>query len=373
MEDTIEVGQAKEESSTKEQERSKIVANLKKEQEKGKVLYAETDNFIVVYRDIPKIYRKFDSWLDTHPRALAQHLEIKLEEAKEHFQFDIPDTFQVVEVKSGGLLLGGYHTGKRRGILSLKEWEHARYSKVFSEKRKDAFVEPAIYSTAVHEAIGHGIIDKELIGEYATPPYKRKPELNFLIEAIATYTEYTLSGADPHDYFRDAMREVALLQFAGLDGKWKLGSLTEEQTRKRVKKVSKAGVGFSVSEVFKLKGDGLKDAESVKPKDGDNLNDLFARYSRGGSFVKFMVDRYGIETFKRWTSQLNSSDFFESLEQVTGKTVSEIEREWKDEVLTDLFLDNPITEERERGLREETKRERAGQRKLIMDLYRKYS
>ena len=361
--------------SVREQERSELIAGLQGEQAQGRLLFAETDHFIVVYRDIPEIYREFAGWMDTHPAALAQHLEAALGEAKDLFRVTLQDTFQVVEVKKGGLFsLGGVHTGGKRRLLSLKEWEHARFSQVYSRKRRAGFTEPAIYGFAVHEAIGHGVIGRALFGDevFRKAPNKISPELDFFLEGIATYTQYSLSGVDPHDYMRQAMLDAALLRFTDLTGRWRLGTLPEDEMIEHVRRFSRND-GFSISGVFKLQQRGEGRGESQDTTDKVDLKALFAKYSRGGSFVKFLIDRYGVEAFKQFSRQASSGDFFASLVQVTGRTVEAIEREWKEAVLTDAFLYNPMIEAAERGLSAGRRSELETQRRSILDVYREYS
>lgn len=375
LNDTKPMAERERHISTAEQERSKIVTGLEAEQAQGGLLFAQTDHFIVVYRDIPDIYGEFSGWLDTHPTALAQHLEYILEAVTGHFHLNLQDNFQVVEVKKGGLfVLDGVHLGNTRSLLSLKAWEHARFSKVYSGKRRAGFDEPVIYGAAVHEAIGHGIVERGLFGEEVLRkrPYQNSPELGFLIEGLATYIEYTFSGADPHDYFRNAMLDAAISRFTDLGGRWKLDSLSEDQIRGLVGRYSRID-GFSISGVFKLQERPVSGYHTEEPMDRVDLSNLFAKYSRGGSFVKYLIDRFGREAFQEFARRAGSSYFFSSLEEVTGMAVEAVERSWKEEVLTEAFIRNPIIEARERDVSTKFKRELEAQRRSILNLYRAYA
>ena len=373
MEDVTEsIALNETDNNLRDVERKKLLYQLEKDQKKGKLLFASTDNFIVIYKDIPTIYRKSGSWLDTHPKSLADFLEIKLKSAINHFQLDPPQNIQVVEAKKGFILSSqGQYTDNTKGVLSFKEWENTKFSHVYSNRRRqEGFKEPIIYQSAIHEAIGHGVLMNNFLTEEAVNAIGENAGLSFIKEGLAVYAEYYLSGLDTHDYLRSMMEYHARMQLSNLDWDLKIDNLTKKQIKKRVQKVG--FVGFSIAGVFSLSNKDLSPS-SINSNNKEELNSFFGKYYRGGSFVKYFIDRYGMSTFKNWTKSLNTKNFYVSLEEVSRKSIKDIEQEWRDDVLTEKLFNNPIIEDEERKLTEDQKQKRLNERKDIFHLYKQYS
>lgn len=271
-------------------EKHKLLTQLEAEsQVNPNFSYAATGHFIVVYNS-PGIYRYFGSWLDTDPNSLAEFLERGLTQAVNHFQIDNPDTIQYVDVKSGMLGMGGgLHLGTSRGYVPLKEWQHARFSKVFSGKlyQPTPNNKPGIYGGAVHEAIGHGIIARILTGipinrlELLSRLIRRPHSINFLEEGLANYVENLVMGIDPHDEMRTYLISAALDRFMSGDGNWELNKRSQSDIEKVVRKKS-TWADFAISDFFKLRKNNSK---QPLPDDFHSNPD----YYRGSSFIGYFV------------------------------------------------------------------------------------
>lgn len=341
----VEEQKPQETSSPKE----RAVAIVKKEvANRSDRTYAASDHFIVVYKNIPNIYRKFGSWLDTHPLSLAAFLEGELPKAVNHFQIDTANTVQVVDIRSGGFLdyMHGYHSGSRRHILSFeidaeeekKKTSGIGFSHVFPRGKDEFGKRPDIYETAIHEAIGHGIVTPALLGDEES----KAREVRFLEEGLAEYTTDLLIGRDSHDVIARQMVDDALLVYykVKIDG-------TDAYSREEIiKRLDEKGflTNVSLANYFKLKFDDLDIAKS-----NDSLSARVPDYYRGASFVKYLIDTYGVEQFKSWAKNVTPESFYTTLETAFGKPRDVIESEWKKAVMKNDFKDNPLLKNQHLG------------------------
>ncbi len=111
---------------TYQQEREGILEELEEERRKGRISFAESEHFIVVYTGKLNL----GTWLDSDPISLAHFLEQKLELASVKFGINVPsEIFQVVRVKNGRVDEGGVHTQGHKKIFQ-KSHIHALFNGV---------------------------------------------------------------------------------------------------------------------------------------------------------------------------------------------------------------------------------------------------
>jgi hypothetical protein len=272
----------------------------------------------------------------------------------------LPDTFQVVDVYRGGrfksLIEGGSHSGRQRG-WSFTEWERARFNKVNARTKKQKG-EPEIYQTTLHEAIGHGYIAPSILPASWNTEDGYFP---FITEGLATYVEYAGLGKNPHDYFRKTLAYLAFEKFTDIDGKWK--ELDSAQVSKKIQEKSSI-YDMSIRDVFRIFSD-----EKILSK--DRSHDL-SDYVRGGSFIKFFIDRFGMDKFRSWARTTNRGNFSANTMEITGMKTEDIERDWRREVL-DGFIDNPLLNEDEETFTDKHRDQRLENRRQALGVYFLYS
>lgn len=314
-------------------ERFQIVDKLDKELEHDSHLaYFTTTNFIVVYRDIPEIYKSFSGWLDTDPSSLGMYLEDKLGVVQRHFGIHDLKGFEVVQVKKGGIFnffMGGSHSGGRRTQIDIDDpYEEARFSHVFSRGKGKRSPEPSIYSTAVHEAIGHGFINTTLM-EGKNPDRR----MGFVEEGLASYISDIAGSISSHDVLVETMIEGANWVFPQ---NLRNFELSEEDLKKKMRKTGFMN-NIPLADLFKLKSTSFQADKNRKSMAGSLPN-----YARGASFIKYVIDAFGIDKFKKWLNRINKINFYDGLREVYGVEIDELEEGWKNAVLRNSFKDNPF-------------------------------
>lgn len=238
--------------------------------------------------------------------------------------------------ESATMMLSGQHTGSIRGYAFLKEWKQVCFSRVYSGRpfKPTPNNQPRMYGTSVHEGIGHGYLARTLTGvpfnrkELILMAFGRGHVAPLIEEGIADYAERLVFDMDPHEEMKTYMISAALDKFMSANGEWRLGQMTPSDIREVVKSKSEVA-NYAIKDFFKLKVD-----SSGNPS-GD-YSEVGTRY-RGGSFVGYFIAKYGVEMFKEWVGGLKHENFFESLTKITGKSLVEIEREWKETVLSSDF------------------------------------
>lgn len=350
-------------------ERMQIIDRLDREaQYNPNLKYSTTNHFIVVYRGGEDVYKGFGGFLDTHPSSLAEFLESKSGEVAKHLQIDLPDAFQVVEVKKGGVLTigdSGLHFHNRTRTFSSKEWENARFSWVRPGQAKESSL-PGIYGTAAHEAIGHGQVSEVI---FPNPLHTEKND--FLAEGLANYCSDIALGTDSHQRFVGEMLKAAERQFVDFRGKWSLDSQSPEQIGKKVQKRS-MGTFVPINSAFRLydpqKSTGIEQNKFLGPKD--------EYYYQGASFIKFVMDKFGPNVLKDWLRDATKDNFYSSLEGLTGTSFNEMQREWREIVLKSFDSYNKANAKKDawdRRLNDQEWEEELKKRQQVKALYEKYS
>lgn len=351
----------------RDREKCAVIEKFRAEQEREpSIKIGQSEKFVVVYRDAPKIYESFGAWIDTDPSALAEYLEQRLAALAEHFRVTVPNRFYVVEVIKGAMFKVLYRSGENMWNVSrhhfpesdgVKFWDYANFSKVYSRwSYTDKKGKPNIYKVAVHEALGHGFIEKELIPDDT-------PEIHFLIEGLASYVQYAGAGLNPHDYFREILVILAEGHFSSLFYGWVLDRDSPKEITKKMREQDP--IFGSLMDAFFL--DGPKSnifGAGMFKKTGD--------YPRGCSFVKYLIDSYGVDMFKDWIYQVTRENFFSSLELMTRKSMPVIEEEWKQEVLNREFLECDDAS-KQRGWTEDEKLERRKRLEQIRRAFLRFS
>ena len=342
------------------QERQRVIDGIRFDSIRNRdIHYAQSPHFIVVFKD-NKPYLDFDAPTMEGPEDLAYYLEGGLKIATDTFELEPPDTFQVLQVKRGGrfmsLVQHGLHYGNRMGQFKFEEWDHARFSKVSPRGKSKALFTPTVYTVALHEAIGHGYLAPALLAEEAQL-------IPFLNEGLSTYIEYVASGRNPHDYLRMEMFQHGLDRFQNIWGKWK--NMTDEQIRAAIAKKT-LGSSLSVRNTFKL----TRHGEDVARRSYTSVRNGFSPvdYSKGGSFIKYFIDRFGIEAFKKWAAKVDRKNFVASMEEITGVNSGEIEQGWKEEVLNGFMMTPQLTSRLE-GVTLEEQVQRHQEMTRIRDIY----
>lgn len=351
-------------------ERMRIVDRLDGEAQYNPDLqYFTTNHFIVIFRGRENINKKLGGFAEEQPSGLANFLENRVERVASELQIQLPDTFQVVEVsKSGGWLINhGTHYGDREGVYKHKVWEKARFNKV---KLTDGVVNgyPELYYNASHEAIGHGILGEVLFNQWNSASWQS----SFLVEGLAVYGANLAVDKDSHFDFLAHIVQGAE-DFRAFTGKFKIDEMTDNDL-----------VTFSGKKPF-LKGDDFlsaRDAFSlIDQKTGKGVNRSQVAfgpqhdYYRAPSFIKHIVDNYGVDVVEEWLKMAEFHNFFTSLETLTGKRLSEIEQDWKRSVLSNFDKFN--VEDRKSGegkdIDDKEWQLEIGRRQKIKRLYELYS
>ncbi len=337
-------------------ERQKIIDGLDLDRIKHPdIHYAQSPHFIVIFQD-NKIYEDFDTPTLQGPEDMAYYLEGGLKIAKDLFQIEMPDTFQVVRVsrRDRNGLINGLHTYGRESPTS-SSWSHARFSKTTTRKKPDSELTPAAYTTSLHEAIGHGILAPALFSKEAY-------FIPFLHEGLATFFDHFGSGKDAHDYLRLHMINHARDKFTDFMGEWK--KISDDQLIKMINQ--KGRTDFSIANCFSLSSetDNILDRYDTSPNDSD--------YLKGGSFIKYFIDTFGVNNFKRWVGNVNRQNFIQSMEEISGLSIGEIEAGWKKSVLDNFIESQAVTDQLENvTLKDQTRN--YNELRMINDLYQKYS
>lgn len=312
------------------QERQKVIDGIRFDSIRNPdIHFAQSPNFIVIFKD-NEPYKDFDVPGFQGPEDLAYYLEGGLKIATDTFGIQTPDTFQVVKVERGGRMriTQGTHHHSQEGLILVKNYDHARFNKVKSRGKTIKPLTPLAYTVALHEAIGHGVLATALLSDEGQ-------EIPFLNEGLSTYIEHVASGRNPHDYLISEMHDHAISRFQNLWGIWK-----EMKPEETVFATTQRGINdLSIANLFKLTANG----EDVTKRDYASIRNgatNYADYSKGGSFTKYLIDRFGIETYKKWALNVTRAGFVPSLEEATGLNLEELERGWKQEVLRG-FMTSP--------------------------------
>jgi hypothetical protein len=308
----------------KAKERIKLVDELDEKMSRNpNLLYWSSNNFIVAFHNYTRISNRFG--IEITPSNLATFLETSLTKVLAHFQIELPDTFQYLEVnerKDPKSQASGYHhRGAKRAFL-LKKWQHAGFSEVNApDSESDLF-----YESAAHEAIGHGYIEPQVLPDWEK---RDKKTVQFLREGLATYVQLLSIGVDPHDFMGDSLIDTAYLNL-GFEINGEDGQLPQQVHTRRT------GADIAIADVFRL-----VDREGKLPKSFLEYRE-YANYFMGASFIHFFVENFGMEKFKKWVKNIDSNNFLETLRSETGYSLKDIQDAWKKRVLEGSVIDNKI-------------------------------
>jgi hypothetical protein len=335
-------------------EREKILHQYsKKESKNPNFLFDASDNFIVSFDDASKIRKKLKESPDIAPKNVVEYLDSNLPEVLALFQLDQPEGFQVVHVTTGGGLskffAAGLHFGKQDGEFSTHKWSEAYFNKVFPQPLRHTQSEHfGIYDIAVHEALGHGIAQVGLkVGSEA---------FQLVTEGIPTYVDRVIKNENPHDEFRYNLFLIGNERFTNMSGRWTLDEMPHSQIVKVAQKPA-----------F------LRDMSLVKSFSLDSTIGTTDRlpYMRGCSFIDYFLNSYGLQAFKQLVGQVNKSNFHSRLQDLTSKTVEQLESEWKEVVLAENFFDNPFIRQNECDLDAQLREKYHKQRLQILEVLKK--
>lgn len=323
-------------SITRYGEKGLIIKGLKeKQQQKPDLRFASSPHFTVVYQDLKQTGQKLEPFMDTDPASLAKILEYSLPRVLNHFQIRDNNSLQVVDVagspKDGrNSKLAGSYDGESSNEHKIRSPKHAKFSRAFPVKGQSGPY-PYFYSSAVHEAIGHGFVEQELLAAWT--PDGQNPYF-FMAEGIANYvTDYVLR-INPHVEFGNELLNLydAIDNMTNNDLSNPLSPFRAKAFAQRILD----GFDFSLSQAFDL-----KNAFGQQPSDKTKWvpNNY---YLRGPSFVKYFIDTYGMQNFHAITSGLNlkQPNFYRALIDVTQKPLEEIREEWKNTVLKKGIMRN---------------------------------
>lgn len=329
-------------------ERNKLASTLNHESNrKHGFRYSVTDHFVVIYKNIQDIYKAFGAWIDADPNSLARLLEARLPKILSHFNLLEPKTIQVVNVRKSTLLnvfVAGEHLRPKKDSSTLS-YNNVFFSKTKASEDSISLIEdkPSIYTTAIHESIGHGIVGTALMGSFEN----KARNIRFLEEGLASYATDIVNDRNSHQIMQRVIAH---------DAGWVFGkkgmSVSEDEIKHGFEKAGNflfTG-GIPLREFFKLKSAKF-DASKTAGFEGGGLKKVITYY-RGASFIKYLVDTFGISKFKSWVRDVSSDNFYNSLSLSFGVSVEELEKGWRDSVLIEDFTQNPFLKSyTEEGLR----------------------
>jgi len=330
-----------------ESERGQIREVLKARKASGEeILMGETEHFVVVYRGGRDVYRRFGSYLDTHPMSLAQFLEIKYHNIFQQFQLDSGITgTHLVEVGRlrENLFISGVHKGDKHERYDDHNWETVRFSDVksntFPGKLSSNY--PQVYQTATHEVLGHSVFQPILMPQISISQEDyRKNFLGFASEGFATYIENLAIGIDSHKlYGKILFNEFAFNPPFGLymtllnmnhrlveiDKKWgdPQKPIIFEDTKEMGKMIKDSGMFMDLKNCFNM---GWQ----------EELSPNISHYPRGASLNRLIFDTYGPDIFRQWTLGVNRDNYGHLISDITGLSRQAISQVWKSTVLKSM-------------------------------------
>ncbi len=336
-------------------ERAQLVDKLDTEMRtRTDLTYYTTPHFIVIYNGNRSLYKNFGGWLDTHPASLANFLEDKLLEVTDLLDISQPTKTQVITVRNKGISdsqSAGYHSGRREHRLSRHVSNDLRYSHVFPSKKRYPGGQPGIYESSIHEALGHGISQPALFDEIE----KERNRIDFLREGFANYVTHRVLGVDSHDVLIGQIIDYAAYNLSERD-------YDNISPARLIKIGRKKGYlsNIPLQDFFRLRTQDFDVSQSAGIFSGPSKTN--PDYYRGPSFIKLLVDEFGVDRFKDWISKVNSEKFYQSLTEIYGKTPEELEREWHQAILDRPFSQNRFSLMITEDCRMDRKRRRAIQK-----------
>lgn len=335
---------------TYQDERQKILEILGEEKEKKRISFAQSEHFIVAYAGNLNL----GTWLDSDPNALATFLEQQLAHASSKFGIDVKsDEFHVVRVKNGRIEERGIHTRGHEKFYHRKRHMHALFSGVSQIKAvRNQSGMPNFYSVATHEAIGHGFLMYKVfpqwdISHIVRPTIRSSTEeinaftqilhetrrIGFLTEGLAGNVQFEAEALNPHDYFALELVRAVMTSFRKLGGKWKIDDFNNPLFTQLVHKKG-FSASFSVAGAFDLARAAKSSllSEKLDPSECE----------RGASFIEFMLETFGKETFLGWAKNVNPGNFIPSLEECTNMDQHNLESLWMQCVFSRVSFDNPL-------------------------------
>lgn len=291
--------------------------------------FAQTPHFLVAYESAERQFIQTPTWIDSDPLGLAQYLEAELLLAANHFQLCVPSTIQIVSIRQPRWWLPselkGLHLQSHTslmGFLHAEKLKNASWNVIFLSRGSPKEVVPFFYECAVHESIGHGFILDSLLRRW-----KEKTENNipFLSEGIAQYIERLHFPAQEHDGLILHVLFRALRAFPQLGKKFTFEGLSTHFLSTEMSHYHHFGIKTDL--VFNLRQARVGKRWFQKVLGGED------HYWRGQSFVTTFIYRFGVEAFCHWASYVEAETFEESLMEVTGLSIDEIEWLWRNDIL----------------------------------------
>jgi hypothetical protein len=357
-------------------EKEQIISRYKKKAANNpEFCFAVSPHFIVAYRN-RRIYENFGSYDGTDPKLLVDFLEAGLDKIKSEFKINIPDnTFQVIDVSNPLLRrhsqrnITGDHFENKSKKTSRRRWNNAQFSKVYAIPSYIPGIDiPSAYATAVHEAIGHGYVGSRLFSDRF---FQHNTIPHFLLEGLATYVTHEVIGVSPHDVLRDALVRKAYSLFTNGYKEWQ-GQLSQEEIERKINNTS--FMRFSIKNIFSLGNE--------EELSGDTC--LEEKDVRGSSFVKFLIDKFGINFFKELCCDIATAglseereptaiqNYYKILANITGCSIKDLEGEWKREVLNGLMTCQ-LLDDKSKEYTGKSPDQELQLRKKALDIYLLYS
>src|SRR3989344_1691265 len=333
--------------------RDGAITDVQKAQRKDAHLeYQVSPHFITLYRD-PTIYSRFG----LEPSSLNETLERSLESACNFFGIETPEELHVIDIGKGERFLGirmesgpfigrghvinplgGLWRPEKNSVFGIRYRPGMDFSEVIADTSFDRAGNPKFIGSAIRYGVAESVLSKLM-----TAWSEEWANIGFVREGLAYYIQYSSQGIDPDDVMKMVMGDYVMQpeRFGDWEGQIK-ESITPAKARQLVSKRDYFTGDISIEEVFRIEV--LEYAK--KPKIA--LWKGETGYYRGASFVKFLINKLGIERFKTLLEGANSRTFRERLLKTTGLTIERIEQEWKDRVVGN-FEHNPLLDTRERA------------------------
>lgn len=318
---------------------------------------AHTRHYAVFFSDAKALSTDIATGGEMSPAKLGEHLEAKHEAALELFRLPDSPIFRSVLVRMADereapLPPQGknteYSDGKRANLTFVFLHPDNRIADVKNTGVDD------LRHIAVYGAIGHGLVRKEL---------DTSTQVRFLSNGVADYATWMIHGVDPHDVMGQHLVDNARNAF----GK------TRRNISGDISKKQASEVCLQPHNTISISGTFFLHRESGT---GQEKPEELADFYRGASFIKYLVDVYGMETFKTWAKNVDADNFYSSLTKMTGKSVGELQQEWKETVLQDEHIaDNPLilAGEKTAGLSPEQSERERQEREEIQEVYRRFA
>ncbi|MDP3724622.1 MAG: hypothetical protein Q8R11_03240 [bacterium] len=296
--------------------------------------FGRSEHFVVMYtRGIHPLHFH-PSWIDSHPISLAQYLEAELLQVAEHFELTIPATVHFISVRQPLWLvpLDGINYGAEMSSFPFGKGEKlqdASWSTIFSRSegsKKYTPPVPPFYSSAVHEAIGHGFMLDTLLRQWKD---KRENAIPFLNEGIAYYIENLHFPERMHDNIIFYIAFRALKAFPNLRDGFTFDGLSTNFISSQMD-IARGFSGLKTGAFFNL-----RESRAGKRWFQRRFGEAFEEhYFRGRSFIASFIRHYGADKFCLWASLVaDTGILIGTLESVIGASIEEVESQWKKDVL----------------------------------------